>query len=107
MSDTTQNRWPALAGFGVVFITVVVLANLLALGAAWQDKSWGALWIAIVGGPILNGVFALVGLIAMPFLRRQRSQFSVWRHVVLSLGVPIAAIAIDAGVIFSMGLHGC
>ena len=92
--------------FALTFVIVVGIANLLALGVAWQDRSWGALAIAVIYGPILNGIFALIGLLATAFLRRN-DQFSIWRHVVLSLGVPIAAASIDAFIIFSMGLHGC
>jgi hypothetical protein len=92
--------------FGMVFVLVIVLANLIALGAAWQDRSWGALGIALVYSPMFNGMLALIGLVAIPFLRRYRLKFLVWRHVALSLGVPIAAIVIDFIIICSMGIHG-
>jgi hypothetical protein len=102
MTPTPSSR----SRFGMVFVVVVVAVNLLALGAAWQDRSWGALMIAVVVGPALNGVLALVGLAATPFLRRRRSPFPVRRHVAFSLGVPIAAIVIDFFAIASMGVHG-
>lgn len=92
--------------FGVVFVIVVILLNVFALVAASQDKSWGALWIATVAGPIGNGLLAVMSLVAAPFLQRKRLEFSVRRHLALSIGVPAAAIIIDTVAIFSMGLSG-
>ena len=93
--------------FRWIFISVVVVLNLFAIWAAWQDKSWGALGIAYFVGPIANGVLALVSCAAIPFLKRRQPEFSVWRHLVFSFGVPIAAIIIDAAAILSMDLRGC
>jgi MYXO-CTERM domain-containing protein len=92
--------------FGRAFVIAVVLLNLLALGAAWRDQSFGAICIAIMIGPIGNGVLALVGLAGIPFLRR-RPGFSMGGHLALSLGLPVVAIIVDAVAIFSMRLHGC
>jgi hypothetical protein len=44
--------------FGVIFGALLLVGNLLVLAATWQDKSWGALVMAIVVGPILNGAFS-------------------------------------------------
>ena len=63
--------------------------------------------MAIVGGPILNGVFLICGLVAIPFLKRQRVCFSVGRHLALTLGVPIASVVADFFIIMTMDLHGC
>ncbi|MEW5977623.1 MAG: hypothetical protein AB1898_17655 [Acidobacteriota bacterium] len=89
--------------FELVFVVTVVLLNLFALGLAWYEQGWGAIAIAFVGSPLLNGVFVLVSLIALPVLRRRHRPFSVRRHLALSFGLPIAAIVIDALLIFSMG----
>lgn len=94
-------------GFTVIFTLIVVLANLLALRAAWQDKSWGALYIAVIDGPILNGVLVLAGCVVTALLRRRCSKRSMWRHLAIACGVPIGAIVIDAWLIFSMDLGGC
>jgi hypothetical protein len=93
--------------FGVVFGALLLVGNLLVLAAAWQDGSWGALVMAVIVGPILNGVFLISGLVAIPFLKRHRQQFSLGLHLALTLGVPIAAVVADFFIIMSMGLHGC
>ena len=104
----SQPRIPLVWGFvfGWVFVCVVVVLNLFALGAAWQDKSYGALAIAILYGPIGNILLALFALVAIPLLRRKPS-FSMARHLAFSCGAPACAIVVDFVVIFSMGLHGC
>lgn len=93
--------------FGFVFLVLLSVGNLVILIRAWQDRSWGALWLAIIGGPILNGVFLISGLVAIPFLKRFGAQFSLGRHLALTLGAPIAAVAADLFIILSMGLHRC
>ena len=93
--------------FGMVLGVLLLVGNLLVLAAAWQDRSWGALGMAVMVGPILNGVFLISGLVAIPFLKRRRQQFSLGRHLALTLGVPIAAVVADFFIIMSMGLHGC
>jgi hypothetical protein len=93
--------------FGWTFLALVAAGNCLILSAAWQDRSWGALWMAVVGGPILNGVLLISGLVAIPFLKRRRAKFSLGRHLALTLGLPIAAVVADFFVILRMGLHGC
>src|SRR5262249_31227564 len=101
VSSDPQPR-SARAWFNIGFIAITVLLNLFAVFAAWQDKSWAAMCIGAVGGPLANGVLALMGLIAIPFLRRSRAPFSIKRHLALALGLPMGAAVIDAVVIFSM-----
>jgi hypothetical protein len=83
------------------------LGNLGALAAAWQDRSWGALGIAIGVGPSINAVLIVFGLVAIPFRKRHSESFSLDRHLALSIGIPVAAILADYFIIMSMGLHGC
>lgn len=92
--------------FGLVFGALLLAGNLVVLAAAWQDRSWGALRMAVMVGPVLNGVFLISGLIAIPFLKRRRNSFSLGRHLALTFGVPIAAVVADFFIIVSMGLHG-
>jgi hypothetical protein len=111
MSDTQET--PVDVGtpktrsvFWMVYGVLMVIGNLIVLVIAWNDKSWGALWIAIVGGPILNAVFLISGLVAISVLRR-RTPFSLGRHLAMSIGLPIAAIVVDFLVIILMAPHGC
>jgi hypothetical protein len=99
---TEPSRW-----FNWTFAAVVVLLNIFPLQGAWQDKSWGALWFALIGAPLLNLVLAFVGVAASAILASMRPQFSVGRHLAVCLGVPAAAVVVDLLVIFSMDLHGC
>jgi hypothetical protein len=89
--------------FGRVFAALLLVGNLLLLAVAWHDKTWGAFWIAFIGGPILNGMFLIYGLLAISFLKRDRRQFSLGRHLALTLGLPIAAVVADFFIICLIG----
>ena len=104
-ADTTTTR--AHGVFEIVFGALILAGNVLVLAAAWQDKGLGALLLAIVGGPILNGIFLTSGLVAMPFLKRRRLQFSLSRHLLLTVGIPIAAVVVDFFTIKWMGVSVC
>ncbi len=105
--SATEGRTQRPLIFCGAFVCVVALLNLLALAIAWRDQSWIAFGIAIIYGPILNGVLAILSMSAFPLLKRMRLTRSLWRHAATSIGAPLAAIAIDYAVIFSMDLHGC
>ena len=45
----------------MAFLAAVVLVNLIAVWLAWKDRSWGALGIALLYGPIANGAMELRG----------------------------------------------
>lgn len=81
--------------FGMVFGALVLVGNLLILAAAWRDRSWGALAMAITYGPMLNGALLISGLVAIPFLKRRRQHFSTGQHLALTVAVPITAIVAD------------
>ncbi|HEV7670461.1 MAG TPA: hypothetical protein VGS22_18230 [Thermoanaerobaculia bacterium] len=82
------------------------MSNSLVLAIAWNDKSRGAFWIAVVGGPILNACLALGAAITTLLLKVRYPQFSWMRHLLLSLSLPAAAIFVDGWIITSMDLHG-
>ena len=108
-ADTPGDTCPPQARgvFGAIFAAFILLGNLWVVIAASQDRSWGALWIAFVAAPVFNGGLLISGLVAIPFLKRRRAQFSLGRHLALTLGVPIVAFVVDIIAIGSMGLHGC
>jgi hypothetical protein len=108
LDDDRERSLPSPARtFRMAFLAAVVVVNLIALWLAWDDRSWGALGIAIAYGPIANGVLALASLLATPFLNRKDPLFSAGGHAALSLGIPAAAALVDAIAIFSMDLSGC
>src|ERR1700748_3819179 len=85
-----------------VFITVLVVMNLIALGVAALDRSWGALGIAVIYGPLMNG---LLGFISLVFTVRLIGE-NVRSHIVLSIVSPLLAITVDYLIINSLPLHG-
>jgi len=85
----------------------VALHGLVVLvAAAAEDRSWGALGIMILYGPIANGVLMLASLACTPLARRF-SGASATFHVLTSILLPIGAAMVDGVIIFGMDLHGC
>lgn len=85
---------------------VVVCANVPLLVIAAEDRSWGALWIALFLGPAVNLALALVSLACTPWMKRLtgvRTRF----HALASFLVPAAMAVADFFLIGMMGLHGC
>ena len=62
---------------GVVWAAVVLVINGYLLGAAWQDRSWGALGIACMVGPMTNGVLLVVGAALTPVVWRFSGTYSM------------------------------
>ncbi|QIF02138.1 hypothetical protein [Roseimicrobium sp. ORNL1] len=88
------------------FVILVILVNLVILCLAWADRSWGAFFMAVVWGPIANGVLLLVGLLATVFRKRMGWRTSMIRGLPMAL-LPIFAISLDVWIIMNMGLSGC
>ena len=108
LDDDRERSLPSPARtFRMIFLAAVAVVNGIALWLAWKDRSWGALGIAVLYGPITNGVLALASLFAIPFLKARDPFLSVSNHAALSLAIPTVAGLVDAAVIFSMGLRGC
>jgi hypothetical protein len=92
--------------FATFFLAILLIGNLVLLAVAWQDQSWTALGLLAFGSPSFNGALLAIGLLAIPFRRRDPTQFSLGRHLALTVAAPLAAVAVDAAVILSMDLHG-
>lgn len=99
------NRRTAACALSVV--CVVVAANAVLIYWAAKDRSWGAMGIMIMIGPLVNAAIALVSVALFPLVRRVSLGAIVSPYIVTSIVVPIAAIIVDAVCILSMGLHGC
>ena len=83
----------------------MVLANFVLVTEAATDKSWGALQIMILIGPITNGVLCAVSFAFTPLVKRFTGG-ALTLHILASL-LPLAAIFADGLLIFLMDLHGC
>jgi hypothetical protein len=104
MAKTLEFRRPWMATR--ICLGIVLVANIVALGFAWSDQSWGALAIAMVVAPVGNAILALVSLlVAIPFVNTPA--FPLRWHALLSLVVPAAMAGGDYLAIFAMPLHGC
>jgi hypothetical protein len=91
----------------LIVACVVLVANGLLLAVAASDRSWGALGIAIMIGPITNGILLLLSLACIPVVKSGAAGASVGSYLAVAIGLPLAAIPIDFFIIGSMGLHGC
>ena len=86
---------------------IVVILNSVLLFFAWREGSWTAAGIAMIYGPMLNGIVSLISLIPMLFLSRYDSGYSHRRHLFLSIGLPATAIVVDYLAVMSMDFRGC
>lgn len=102
-STTRQSR----SWFGPTFLLLIIAVNVSALLIAWQDQSYLAFFIAVMHGPIANGVLFLIGLLRILFLKSREPPYSFNSHMGLTLGLPILFIFIDYFIILSMDLKGC
>jgi hypothetical protein len=105
LAERSRGRRVRLAAILVTGVVLAVNAGLLA--TAVGDRSWTALNIAILSGPITNGVLLLLGLLGIPLVKSGAAGAPVRSYVITAVGLPLAAIPADFLLIFSMGLHGC
>lgn len=94
------------AKFSRWVLAVSLLLFVITTTLCWQDKSWGALWIAIVVCPTACLGLMLLGLVAAVVLHVRRPEVryaylmpSLFAYPPLSAGATMAAT-------FMMGLHG-
>ena len=87
------------------FVMIVVILNFFAVAAASQG-SWGAFAIMFYIVPIMNMVMATLSVLLIPILREDNPSLSIWRHLLVSLGVPTAAVVLDYLIIAWMDVPG-
>lgn len=89
------------------FVVTVIIVNAMALFVAWRDSGWGAIVIAVIVAPVLNGVLAVGSLCATPAVRRRSAGwFFLTLHILASLLIPALASGIDIFLIDQMPMHG-
>ncbi len=99
---------PSLVTLASLVVAVVVIGtNAWLVRVAALDRSWGALGILIMVGPITNGVIALVTVVSSFLLRWLAGGASVAIYICAGVLLPVAAIVVDAACILCMDLHGC
>ena len=99
---------PSLVTLASLVVAIVVIGtNAWLVRVAALDRSWGALCILIMVGPITNGVIALVTFLSSFLLRWLAGGASVAIYIYAGVLLPVVAILVDAACIFCMDLHGC
>jgi len=93
---------------GMVIVTVAVLtinASLIVMANA--DRSWGAFAIAIMFGPIANGIILLTSLVCVLVVKKGATAGWMTAYALISSLLPLAAIIVDFRIIARMPLQGC
>ena len=86
---------------------MVLIVNAILLAAAAADRSWGALQIGFVIGPLANLATMGVALLAMILMKRLSPTTDLLAYGIASVLLPLLAVPADFLIIMSMGLHGC
>jgi len=93
--------------FKAVFAIFPVGLFLVAIVLAAQDRSWGAIFIAVMYSPLANLLLMLLGTFAAFIVRRFNPAVRLGAMMSWVLGLPPFVALATGVVIFMMGLHGC
>jgi len=83
------------------------LLCLSAIWFSWQDKSWGAIYIAIVACPTANLVLMFLGTMAAFVVRRLHPEAKLGPMITTVLALPPIGAVVTLIVTFTFDLHGC
>ncbi|MCA9052888.1 MAG: hypothetical protein KDA75_03580 [Planctomycetaceae bacterium] len=89
------------------FLVAIILANAFLLLVAAGDRSWGALGIAVLIGPVTNGVIMLVAIISTVLANKHTGSRSTAVDISAAIVLPLLAVGVDFLLICGKGLHGC
>ena len=98
------NRPPPLK-YNRIFLFVVTIANLIAIACA-SSGGWAAIGMITIYGPMANVTLSVISLLLTNSLRENNPDLSLGKHILVSVGVPMAAIVIDVLIIAIMGVPG-
>jgi hypothetical protein len=93
--------------FTLTVWTLCFITACVAIWLGWNDKSWGALWIAFIGAPIANGMIMFGSLICLSICRRRNSAVPRSAPMTAAFFGPLISSGSIIFCIFSMDLHGC
>ncbi len=88
-------------------LIVVSLVNAGLLLVAAQDRSWLAWGIAMLWGPVANGVLSMFSLLCLSRVIAAAQGARVLPYVLAAILLPLVAIVADILIIASLGVHGC
>jgi hypothetical protein len=89
------------------FLAGLIVANAATFGIAEFDRSWTAFGIAMIYGPIMNGIFLVAGVIAVLVLKKNNQTMQLRRCFLQVIGGPVVICVLVSTSIFALGLHGC
>ncbi len=69
-------------------LLIFTVNAFISLGA-WQDGSWGMMFLIFVASPVANAVMALAGLAITPIVKRAAAAAPLWPYVVTIIGLPV------------------
>ena len=94
--------------FTLIVWLVALALTLGAIGFAWIDKSWGALGMALVFGPVANAVLLIGSLIVLAVLKSRCPELRHFQHPLMSaVFAPLLSAVMVFFSVFAMPLHGC
>lgn len=93
--------------FASRFPPIVLALNCLIAFLASNDRSWGALGLALFIGPIFNLTLGVAACLLIPLRRQKDPAYPVFKHVLLAFGLPLIGTILCGFAILSMDLHGC
>jgi len=89
------------------YLIVSLLVCLSLTYVSWMDKSWGAMWIAIVGSPIANLVLMILGFSTATTIHRHNPLVKVRRLRLAVFAFPVIGALSTFVATFMLGLRGC
>lgn len=93
--------------FNAWFSVLVFLLNATAIWLSWEDKSWGALYIAIIACPVANLILMLLGTLAALIVKKLNTHAKLVQMLPVVVGLPLFGAAATLVTTFTLELHGC
>lgn len=85
----------------------LILLNAVLIGAAREDRSFVAGWLAFPIGPLLNAALAAASCLLIPDLQRTTPGYSSETHVSIAMLLSMLGALVCFAAIMSLDLHGC
>ncbi len=89
------------------FAVVTLAVCLVSVFLVWQDRSWGALYIAIIACPVANLVLMVLGSAAAFMVRRRHPETKLGVMLSTVLSLPPLGALVTVVATFMVPLHGC
>lgn len=107
-SDATSDAppakdWQPVSRLAIIYLTLLILVNAIALAIAIRDRFVLAFFIAILIGPIINGHFALIGSIYCYLGNPRSARALTSNQQLVTHAAPVAFIVLDIVTIFTVG----